>query len=53
MTSIPAELGRLTKLTVLSLRHNQLTSVPVELGELKAMRRLYLEGRVTTYPISI
>jgi len=32
LTSVPAELGRLTALTRLNLRENELTSVPAELA---------------------
>jgi len=37
LTSVPAELGTLTALKVLSLIGNKLTSVPAELGTLTAL----------------
>ena len=34
LTSLPAEMGRLTNLKQLQLDHNQLTSLPPEIGRL-------------------
>ena len=36
LTSVPAEIGQLTSLVVLSLYNNQLTSVPAAVRELRA-----------------
>ena len=45
---MPAELGRLTALTVLWLGSNQLKSVPAELGRLTALTTLSLGGNQLT-----
>ncbi len=42
LTSLPAEIGQLKKLTWLSLWGNNLTSLPAEIGQLKNLTTLYL-----------
>ncbi len=44
LKSLPAEIGRLSKLTLLGLSNNQLTSLPAELGDLKNLDYLSVEG---------
>ncbi|MEM9448722.1 MAG: COR domain-containing protein, partial [Cyanobacteria bacterium P01_E01_bin.6] len=43
LTTVPKELGQLSKLTRLSLYHNQLTTVPKELGQLSKLTELDLD----------
>ena len=40
--AVPAEIGRLTSLTVLNLGDNELTSLPAEIGQLTSLRWLHL-----------
>ena len=40
---MPAEIGQLTSLEMLSLGTNQLTSVPAEIGQLTSLEKLYLD----------
>ena len=48
---LPAVLGKLARLKLLSLNENQLTSVPAELGGLTALTRLELGGnKLTSVP---
>ena len=52
--ALPAEIGRLSALRVLSLGDNQLTSLPAEIGQLTALRSLWLDGnRLTSLPAEI
>jgi leucine-rich repeat protein SHOC2 len=52
--AVPAEIGRLSALRVLSLGLNQLTSVPVEVGQLTSLTRLSLSGnQLTSVPAEI
>lgn len=44
LTSLPAEIGDLTKLWQLDLSGNQLTSLPAEIGELTNLKELNLRG---------
>ena len=54
LTSVPAEIGQLTSLTVLDLDDNQLTSVPAEIGQLRALEKLYLKGnKLTSVPVAV
>ncbi|MCP4607406.1 MAG: GTP-binding protein [Planctomycetes bacterium] len=49
--SLPAEIGKLTKLTKLWLSSYHLTSVPKELGQLTNLRELFLDGsQLTSVP---
>ena len=51
LTSLPAEVGNLEKLTYLDLRYNKLTSLPAELGRLTNLTCLYLKDNpITTLP---
>ena len=50
LTSLPAEIGRLTGLTYLNLNNNQLTSLPVEIGRLTGLKDLRLHGNPLTTP---
>ena len=48
VTSLPAEIGRLTSLTHLSLHDNQVTSLPAEFGRLRELGcELSLDDGVT------
>ena len=49
LTSVPAEIGQLTSLTVLDLNNNELTSVPAEIGQLASLTVLHLSGNQLTY----
>ena len=52
--AVPAEIGRLTSLTVLDLGDNQLTTVPAEIGQLTSLTELHLNGnRLTSVPAEI
>jgi Leucine-rich repeat (LRR) protein len=54
ITSLPAEIGNLVKLTELGLGDNQLTTLPESIGGLTALTDLYLGGnRLTALPESI
>ena len=44
LTSLPAEIGRLTSLTGLYLGGNKLTSLPAEIGRLTSLTMLDLDG---------
>jgi leucine-rich repeat protein SHOC2 len=52
--AVPAEIGQLTSLDVLSLYGNRLTSVPAEIGQLTSLERLNLEyNQLTSVPAEI
>jgi leucine-rich repeat protein SHOC2 len=52
--AVPAEVGRLSALRVLSLADNELTSLPAEIGQLTALERLYIGGnQLTSVPAEI
>ena len=52
--AVPAEIGRLTSLTVLDLDRNELTSVPAEIGQLTSLMQLHLHGNeMTSVPAEI
>jgi leucine-rich repeat protein SHOC2 len=52
--AVPAEVGRLSALRVLSLADNELTSLPAEIGQLTALERLYIGGnQLTSLPAEI
>ena len=54
LTSLPAEIGRLTNLTSLNLSGNQLTSLPPELTRLTNLTELYLTTNLlTSLPLEI
>lgn len=44
ITSLPAEIGKLTNLTALLLHNNQLKSIPADLGKLTKLDTLFLDG---------
>jgi Leucine-rich repeat (LRR) protein len=44
LTTLPPEIGNLTKLTYLDLKGNQLTSLPPEIGNLTELKEFKLEG---------
>jgi Leucine-rich repeat (LRR) protein len=44
LTSLPAEIGKLTQLTTLDLSYNQLSSLPAEIGKLTQLNTLGLSG---------
>jgi len=44
LTSLPSEIGKLTKLNLLALGNNQLTSIPTEIGWLTALITLSLDN---------
>jgi len=48
LTSLPAEIGKLTLLEVLALGVNQLTSLPAEIWQLTPLRELYLDRNQLT-----
>jgi Leucine-rich repeat (LRR) protein len=48
LTSLPAEIGKLTAVRQLSLRHNQLTSLPPEIGNLHHLQQLSLANNLLT-----
>ena len=52
--AVPAEIGRLTSLTVLNLGDNELTSLPAEIGQLTSLRWLHLSyNQLTSVPAEI
>ena len=52
--AVPAEIGQLTSLDVLSLYGNRLTSVPAEIGQLTSLERLNLDyNQLTSVPAEI
>ena len=52
--AVPAEIGRLTSLTVLDLGGNKLTSVPAEIGQLTSLEKLSLYcNKLTSVPAEI
>lgn len=54
LSSLPAEIGQLSNLEVLTLSRNELTSLPVEIGGLSKLRSLLLTGnRLTSLPPEI
>jgi internalin A len=54
LSSLPAEIGRLSNLEVLTLSRNELTSLPAEIGRLSKLRSLLLTGnRLTSIPPEI
>ena len=54
LTSLPAEIGQLTSLRVLSLNDNPLTNLPAEIGQLTSLEEFYLMGnKLTTLPAAI
>jgi small GTP-binding protein len=54
LTSLPAEIGKLTNLTKLDLSRNRLTSLPAEIVELKSLIWLDLSrNRLTSLPAEI
>ena len=44
LTTLPPEIGNLTKLKYLDLRNNRLTTLPPQIGNLTNLKRLYLRG---------
>ena len=48
LTSVPAEIGQLTSLGVLTLKNNQLTSLPAEIGQLTSLGVLTLNNNQLT-----
>ena len=54
LTSVPAEIGRLTSLRELHLHGNRLLSVPAEIGQLTSLRELDLsDNELTSVPAAI
>lgn len=54
LTSLPKEIGNLSRLRNLDLRGNQLTSLPKEMGNLTELECLYLNGnQLTSLPKEI
>ena len=54
LTSLPAEIGRLTSLDAVGPRGNQLTSLPAEIGQLTSLEELNLcENQLTSVPAAI
>ncbi len=54
LTSLPPEIGSLSRLEVLDLAENQLTTVPRELGQLANLRHLNLSGnQLTAVPVEL
>ena len=52
--AVPAEIGQLTLLKVLSLVDNQLTSLPAEIGQLTSLEELWLrDNKLTSVPAEI
>ena len=52
--AVPAEVGRLSALRVLSLADNELTSVPAEIGQLTSLEWLSLgENQLTSVPAEV
>ncbi|XP_031731844.1 ras suppressor protein 1, partial [Anarrhichthys ocellatus] len=49
--ALPADIGKLTKLQILSLRDNDLISLPKEIGDLTQLKELHIQGnRLTVLP---
>ena len=54
ITSIPPEIGNLTKMTKLNLLLNQITTIPPEIGNLANLKTLVLtDNRLTSIPPEI
>jgi internalin A len=54
LTTLPAEIGQLTNLSVLDLGGNQLTTLPAVIGQLTNLSQLYLRNnQLTTLPAVI
>ena len=54
LTTIPSELGQLTKLEQLSLWGNKLSTIPQELGQLTNLQELCLtQNQITSIPIEL
>lgn len=54
LSTLPAELGHLSRLTHLNLESNQLSTLPPEIGRLAALRELNLNGnQLSTLPPEI
>jgi leucine-rich repeat protein SHOC2 len=54
LTSVPAELGKLSSLSELYLSGNQLTSVPAALGNLSSLSELRLDqNQLTSVPAAL
>ncbi|MCP4363601.1 MAG: GTPase [Chloroflexi bacterium] len=54
ITYLPPEIGQLTNLRSLDVRHNELTSLPSEIGQLSKLKRLDLwNNKLTTLPPEI
>jgi hypothetical protein len=51
--AVPAEIGRLTSLTVLNLGDNELTSLPAEIGQLTSLTELSVGNQLTSVPAEI
>ncbi len=46
LSELPAEIGRLTRLSMLNLGDNQLVELPAEIGRLAGLEELYLDGNL-------
>jgi Leucine-rich repeat (LRR) protein len=54
LSSLPPEIGQLSKLQTLDLNYNQLTSLPDAIGQLTSLRALYLNrNRLRSLPVAI
>jgi Leucine-rich repeat (LRR) protein len=54
LTLLPAEIGQLSNLEVLSLKNNELTTLPAEIGQLVQLKSLFLENNpLTSLPAEI
>jgi Leucine-rich repeat (LRR) protein len=50
LTSLPAEIGELTALTLLDVGENGLTVLPTELGKLNGLEDLWVQGNPLVVP---
>ena len=54
LTSLPSEIGKLSKLQTLYLTNNQIKTLPPEIGKLTQLRRLWLDNnQITSLPPEI
>lgn len=49
--ALPAEIGKMSNMEILSVKNNKLTAIPAEIGQLKNLKRLdFSNNNISTYP---